>query len=71
MMTGKLGASIEEFLSSKRVSEKSERSESHEGSDAEDTSSNLLPLTCKGDLVSLTLQSHASSEILVVFTANT
>lgn len=71
MMTGKLGASIEEFLSSKRVSEKSERSESHEGSDTEDTSSNLLPLTCKGDLVSLTLQSHASSEILVVFTANT
>lgn len=70
MMTGKLGAPIEETLNSKRATEKSERPESEDGSDTENASSNLLPLTCKGDLVSLTMQSHASSEILVVFAAN-
>ena len=71
MMTGKLGASIEEVLSSKQASEKSEPSASREGNDAEHASSNFLPLTCKGDLVSLTMQSHASGEILVIFAANT
>ena len=71
MMTGKLGVSIDEVLSSKRAAETSERPESHAASDTEDASSNLLPLTCKGDLVSLTMQSHASSEILVVFAVNT
>jgi alpha-mannosidase len=71
MMTGKLEATLEEVLSGKQTSEKSEGSESHEENDAGDTSSNLLPLTCEGDLVSLTMQSHASSEILVVFAANT
>ena len=71
MMTGKLGISIDEVLSTIRTSEKSEVSESQEGRDTEDAASNLLPLTCKGDLVSLTMQSHASSEILVVFAVNT
>ena len=71
MMTGKLGISIDEVLSTIQTSEKSEVSESQEGRDTEDAASNLLPLTCKGDLVSLTMQSHASSEILVVFAVNT
>ena len=71
MMTGKLGISIDEVLSTIQTSEKSEVSESQEGRDTEDAASNLLPLTCKDDLVSLTMQSHASSEILVVFAVNT
>lgn len=68
MMTGKLEVSVEEVLSSQKVSK---RSGSREENGAGDASSNLQPLTCKGDLVSLTMQSHASIAILVVFAANT
>lgn len=72
MMTGQFEASVEEALSSKQASESSASEEGQDaGQNEGDTSSKLQPLTCNGDLVSLTMQSHASIEILVVFAANT
>ena len=70
MITGSLEESLEEILASKQPSENAESPEAKEENGEGHRSSNLSPLTCKGDLVSLTMQSHASSEILVLFSAN-
>ena len=71
MITGKIDGSVQEALVSQQAAEKADNAE-QQGEKKEETDvSNLLPLTCDGDLVSLTMQSHANIEMLVVFSAKT
>jgi hypothetical protein len=80
MITGKIEGSVQEALVSKQAAEKADNKQADEKADNADQQvekeqetniSNLLPLTCEGDLVSLTMQSHANIEMVVVFAANT
>ena len=71
VITGKTDAPIHEILAAHQVAKQGTDTEEQKGDEDNAGSSNLLPLTCDGDLVSLTMQSHASIEMLVVFSANT
>ena len=71
MITGKLEGSVQEALASKQAAEKADNAKQQAEKEEKTDVSNLQPLTCEGDLVSLTMQSHANIEMVVVFAAKT